>query len=161
MQDFASQHPEIVVSIIRPCVVVGPGFAHASMADGFKKDPIVAPSNVLPQQYVHEDDLINIIILLIERRIAGIYNVAGDGTITYKEMADLLGSKLKMLPFKFLYVLNNILWFFRSSQTKFPSAAMRMLVNPWIASNEKLKKETGYQYQYCLLYTSPSPRDRG
>ena len=25
---------------------------------------------------------------------------------------------------------------------------MRMLIHPWIASNEKIKKETGYKFQY-------------
>ena len=148
-QDFANQHQEIVVSIVRPCVVVGPGFVHASMADNFKKDALVAPANVFPQQYVHEDDLINILILLIETRTAGIYNVAGDGTMTFQEMADLLGVKLQMLPWRLVYAMNNIFWFLRiRSQSKFPSTALRMLVNPWIASNEKLKKETGYEYQY-------------
>ena len=108
----------------------------------------MVPSNVVPQQYVHEDDLISILILLIERRTAGIYNVAGDGTMTYEEMADLLGIGLKKLPWRFVYTLNNILWFLRSSKVKFPPTALRMVVNPWIASNEKLKKETGYEYQY-------------
>jgi len=32
--------------------------------------------------------------------------------------------------------------------TEFPSPAMRLMVHPWIASSEKLIRETGYRFKY-------------
>jgi hypothetical protein len=32
--------------------------------------------------------------------------------------------------------------------TEFPSAGLTMLVYPWIASNDKLKRELGYTFKY-------------
>ena len=81
--------------------------------------------------------------------MGGVYNVAGDGIMTFKEMIGGLGNYILPIPWVLIYPLNNLAWHLRLSFiTKFPSAAMRMMVNPWIASNEKIKKATGYQFLY-------------
>jgi nucleoside-diphosphate-sugar epimerase len=109
----------------------------------------VLPSKTLPFQFVHEDDLINVMMLLLEKRTAGIYNVTAKGTLTFNEMVKTLGNILISLPWSIIYPLNNISWFLRLSFiTKFPSAPMRMMVNPWIASSEKLKRDTGYKFMF-------------
>jgi len=77
--------------------------------------------------------------LLVEKRMEGVYNVASDGTMTFKEMIGSLGNYILPIPWALIYPLNNLAWHLRLSFiTKFPSAAMRMVFNPWIASNEKI-----------------------
>ena len=147
-QAFAAEHPGIKISIVRPCFVVGPGFKNP-MAEHLKKKLVLLPSNTLPWQFVHEDDLIDVMALLLEKKLAGTYNVAADGTMTFGEMVRALGNIRLALPFSVLYPLNNLAWFLRLSfVTKFPSPTMRMMVNPWIASNEKLIRDTGYRFKY-------------
>ena len=146
--EFIRRHPEIMVSIVRPCFVVGAGFKNP-LAEHLQKKLVLLPSNSRPWQFVHEDDLMEIMALLLEKQIAGIFNVAGPGTMTFPEMVKMLGNILLPLPWSILFPLNNLSWRLRLAfVTKFPSPAMRMMVNPWIATSEKLCKETGYEFKY-------------
>lgn len=48
-----------------------------------------------------------------------------------------------------MYPLNSLAWFLRLSFiTQFPSPPLRMMVNPWIASSQKLIQATGYEFIY-------------
>lgn len=146
--DFSRAHPEITISIVRPCFVVGPGFNNP-MAQHLRKKFVLLPTKTRPWQFVHEDDLLDIMLLLLEKRIGGIYNVCAPGTMTFSEMINMLGNFRIPLPWSLIYPLNNLAWYLRLSfVTKFPSPAMRMLVHPWIASAEKLVRETGYTFKY-------------
>src|SRR6056297_2460186 len=120
-QTFVSQHPDITVTILRPCFVVGPGFANP-LAKQLKKKLVILPANARSFQFVHEDDVIEIMALMLKKRINGVYNVGGEGTLTFAEMIRMLGN--------------------------FRLPAMRLLTMPWIASSDKLIRETGYRFKY-------------
>ncbi len=148
LAEFSRQHHDVTLTIVRPCFVVGPGFSNP-LAQHLQKKFVMLPRNARPWQFVHEDDLVAIIERLLERRLGGIYNVAADGTITFREMVHELGHVYVPLPWSVIFVLNTLAWQFRLTwMTRFPSAAMRMMVEPWIASNDKLKRELGYEFQY-------------
>jgi UDP-glucose 4-epimerase len=148
MQEFSSENSDISVTIVRPCFVIGPGFNN-TLAEHLKKKFVLMPSNTLPFQFVHEDDLINVMMLLLEKRIAGVYNVSAEDTLTFSEMVSTLGNTRLSLPWSVIYPLNNSAWYLRLSfLTKFPSPSMRMMINPWIASNEKLVRDTGYRFLF-------------
>ncbi len=148
MADFIRANPGIRVSIVRPCFVVGPGFQNP-MARHLLKKLAMIPANTRPWQFVHEDDLIAVMALLLEKRISGIFNVAAEGTLTFEEMIRMLGNVPLPLPWSVIYPLNQLAWLMRLRfLTEFPSPAMRMMVEPWIADSEKLKRETGYRFQY-------------
>ncbi|MBU1169088.1 MAG: NAD-dependent epimerase/dehydratase family protein [Proteobacteria bacterium] len=145
---FQLKHPDIKVSIVRPCFVVGPGFKNP-MAEHLKKKIVALPSNAKPWQFVHEDDLVDIMVLLLEKQLGGTYNVTADGTMTFAEMVKMLGNIRIPVPWPILFPLNNLAWFLRLSfLSKFPSPAMRLMIHPWIASSEKLINDTGYQFKY-------------
>lgn len=148
MGEFTVAHPEIPVTVVRPCFVVGPGFKNP-MAEHLQKKFVLLPSKTLPWQFVHEDDLIKVMALLLEKKLAGVFNVTGDGTMTFNEMVRALGNILIPLPWSILYPLNNLAWVLRLSFiTKFPSPPLKMMVNPWIASSEKLRRQTGFIFKY-------------
>jgi UDP-glucose 4-epimerase len=148
LTEFIPKHPEVAVTIVRPCFVVGPGFKNV-LAEHLLKKLVLLPSNTTPWQFVHEDDLVNAMTILLEKRVKGAFNITGEGTMTFSEMVRGLGNILIGLPWLIIYPLNNLSWFLRLSfMTKFPSPAMRMMVNPWIATSEKLIRETGYQFKY-------------
>ncbi len=148
LADFVKSHPDIRVTIVRPCFVVGPGFKNP-MAEHLQKKLVMIPSKTRPWQFVHEDDLINVMVLLLKKQIPGAFNVTAEGTMTFDEMIRSLGNIPIPLPWSVIYPLNNLAWFLRLSFiTRFPSPPLRMTVEPWIASSEKLKKETGYQFKY-------------
>lgn len=146
--EFQKTHPEICLTIIRPCFVVGAGFDNP-LSQHLKRKIVILPRKTVPFQFIHEDDLAEIIYrLLIEKR-GGIYNLAADGTMTFDEMVSGLGNWCLKLPLPIMYPLNNLMWFLRVSFiTKFPSPGLNLVTSSWIASNEKVKKELGYRFRY-------------
>jgi UDP-glucose 4-epimerase len=145
---FSQDNPGYTVSIVRPSFVAGPVFDNP-LARHMKKKFVLLPSSSTPFQYVHEDDLVEIIYLLLQRRVKGIFNVGADGTMTFAEMIKLLGNTMVPLPFAVMYLLNNAAWYLRLAFiSEFPSPALNMIRFPWVVSSEKLTSELGYRYKY-------------
>ncbi len=148
MKGFEKANPDIELVVVRPCFVVGPGFTNP-LARHLCKKICILPTNPVPFQFIHEDDLIEIMYLLLKEKKTGVYNLAGDGTMTFDEMLHLLGGWALKIPVPLLWPMNNLMWHLRATFiTEFPSPCLNMLRYPWLASNEKVKKELGYTYKY-------------
>lgn len=145
---FETDHPGILFTTIRPCFVVGPGFTNP-LARHLAKKICILPLETAPFQYIHEDDLVEIIYLLMKEKKAGIFNIGADGTMTFNDMLRILGGWPLKIPTWLLWPLNNLMWRLRMTfMTEFPSPCLNMIRYPWIASNEKIKKELGYRFRY-------------
>ena len=144
-QLWALQHPERVMTIVRPCIVFGPDvdnyivrlwLRNPFRADfGFGSDP--------PLQFVHVDDVAEALILLLEGRHAGVFNVAGDGYINFIEASDLIGLKARRVPYGLFKKFAALLW--RAGVSEAPAGQLEFAIHPWVASNEKLKQATGWR----------------
>jgi UDP-glucose 4-epimerase len=145
MKKFIENHPDIAVTILRPCYVVGPGFDNP-MSNYLKKPTVLLPKKTAPMQFVHEDDLVRAMILCLEKKISGTFNIAGKGTMELEEMVELLGNKIIRLPDAVLKFLNQMFWYLRMAEA--PSSGLNQVRYPWIASSEKLIQETGFAYEY-------------
>jgi UDP-glucose 4-epimerase len=149
--EFRGQHPDIRLVVIRPCFVAGPGFDNP-LARHLQKRVVMMPARTAPFQYIHEDDLVEIMHQLMARGMDGAYNLAADGTMGFDEMIRMLGNWQLKLPYPFLTVTNGLMWKLRMHFiTEFPSPALNMTVFPWITSNEKLKRDLGYTFQYNTM----------
>ncbi|MCD6570130.1 MAG: NAD-dependent epimerase/dehydratase family protein [Deltaproteobacteria bacterium] len=147
-KEFKDAHPDICFTIIRPCFVIGPGFDN-TLARHLKRKIVFMPRDTVSFQYVHEDDLVEIIYQLLLNKKDGVYNIAADGTMTFDEMIEILGNWPLKLPPSIMRPLNSIMWSLRVTFiTEFPSPALNMVRYPWIASNEKIKKELNYKFKY-------------
>ena len=98
LAEYAEEHPTTAVTILRGCPVMGPR-ADNFIANAFHKPvlPRVGEADP-PMQFIHEDDLMNVIVKCLETRTAGTYNVAGEGTITWTQMAAVMGRRMLRLP---------------------------------------------------------------
>jgi UDP-glucose 4-epimerase len=142
-QLWALEHPDRVMTIVRPCIVFGPDVDnyivrlwlrqpfHAELGRG---DP--------PLQFVHVDDVAEALILLLAGRHPGAFNVAADGYITVREASDLLGLKSRRVPYGAYKRLAAGMWRTRVSEA--PAGQIEFVVHPWVASNQKLKDATGW-----------------
>lgn len=147
-QDFIRDQQQTAVTILRPCFVVGPGFNNP-LATHLKKRFVLCPNPSSPMQFVHEDDLARVIRLCLEKRLEGVYNVAGDGTLTLKEMVRLLGNFHCPLPAAIMIPFNHLAWTLRLKWvTEFPSPALNIMRYPWIVSSAKLIRDTGFRYEF-------------
>jgi len=150
---FMRDNPDYKVAILRPSFVAGPVFDNPP-ARHMQKRLVLLPSVTQPFQYVHEDDMVEIVYLMLQRRVSGVFNVGADGSMTFPEMIKLLRNSGLFLPFDIMCALNNLAWYLRlTSISEFPSPALNMVRYPWIVSSEKLKRVLGYRYKYTTHET--------
>ena len=92
-QLWAHEHPDRVLTIVRPCIVFGPNVDNY-LVRLWTKTPFTADVGTLDQQiqFVHEDDVVEAVTGLLLGRHGGAYNVAGDGLMTMRECGELIGS---------------------------------------------------------------------
>ena len=110
---------------------------------------VPVPMETAPLQFVHEDDLAEIICSLLSAKKRGVYNVAGEGVLSVRDMVRMLGNTCVPLPYGLTYVLNGIAWALRLSfLSEFPSPYLQMIRHSWVTSTEKLKRELGYSFRY-------------
>src|SRR3954452_21426093 len=151
-QLWALQHPERTMTIVRPCIVFGPNVDNF-IVRLFTNSPFATDLGNLDQatQYVHEDDLVEALVTLLTGRHAGAFNVAGDGTVTFGECAEIVGLKTRRIPLGVARRLATLTWKLRASET--PPGQIRFAIYPWVVSNEKLKRETGWKPRYTSRET--------
>jgi UDP-glucose 4-epimerase len=138
-QLWALRHADRVMTIVRPCIVLGPSVDNY-LVRIWTKTPFQADVGQLDRriQFVHEDDLVEAIIGLLHGRHSGAFNVAGDGLMTLRECAELAGMPIRRMP-RWLYrVLARITWALRLGES--PPGQVEFALHPWVASNEKLKR---------------------
>ena len=141
----------ISLIILRPCFVIGPGFDNP-LSRYLRKKIVFLPFHTEPMQFVHEDDLVRIIYLTLRDKKDGVFNVGGDGTISFAEMVKKLGGILIPLPDKFLTFFNAIAWNLRLwFLSEFPNPALNMIRYPWVVNSDKVKLQLGFTYKYTTL----------
>jgi UDP-glucose 4-epimerase len=148
LAEFVASNPGITVTVLRPSFVVGPGF-NDPLARHLQKRFVLLPSDAQPFQFVHEDDLIDIVYTLLSKRTHGIFNVGADGTVSPDEMVSLLGNRAIGIPSGLMYVLTQLAWKLRLSfLAEFPGPALNLARYSWVVSSDKLKEEVGFRYKY-------------
>jgi UDP-glucose 4-epimerase len=137
-QLWAAKYPDRTMTIVRPCIVFGPNVDNY-LVRLWTKQPFAVDTGHLDHelQFAHEDDLVQALGLLLEGRHAGAYNVAGDGTMTTKECADVIGSPIRKMPLKLYRALAKVMWALKKSEA--PPGQIDFGIHPWIVSTEKLK----------------------
>lgn len=148
LKGFAREHPDVVLTVVRPCFVVGPGFTNP-LARHLTRKVCMLPRKTAEFQFIHEDDLVEIMAILIREKKPGVYNLAADGVMEFGEMLEMLGSIPLRLPMWLLGPLNDLAWKLRLRfLTEFPTPALNLVRYRWIVSNEKVKRELGYTFTY-------------
>ena len=147
LREYESTRPDVAAVTLRVCPVVGPN-ADNSIARAFLKPFLVAVRGAdPPMQLIHEDDLIDVMVQCVLGGVSGTYNVAGEGTVRWSEMAEMLGRKLVALPAPLLYAATEAAWRLRL-QSDSPSVGLDFIRYPWTASTEKARQELGFEPRY-------------
>jgi UDP-glucose 4-epimerase len=142
-QLWAAAHLDRLMTIVRPCIVFGPNVDNY-LVRLWTKTPFSPDAGQLdnPIQFVHEDDVVEAITALLLGRHAGPFNVAGDGLMTLRECAEVIDSPIRRMPLRAYRGLARAMWRARLSEA--PPGQIEFALYPWIVSNEKLKRTTGW-----------------
>jgi UDP-glucose 4-epimerase len=146
------QHPDRIMTIARPCIVLGPNVDNY-IVRLWTDQPFQADLGLgdVPIQFVHEDDLVDVLEGLLIGRHGGAFNVTGGGVMMVRETAEVIGMKRRRVPLKLYWKLGAVMWKLRRSET--PPGNLHFVIHPWVASNEKVKRTLGWQPRYTSRET--------
>ena len=157
LDQFESNHPDIEVVRIRPCIVVGPnsvdlfrGPLPTPMAGVFLSRllPKVLPDpGLAPMQFVHEDDVADVFARAITKSgVSGAYNLAGGGTMEAMDLAKAIGGVRLPVPAALAKRLVDVAYRARISPTG--SAWIDMASHPVIVDTTRARSELGWVPKY-------------
>ena len=144
-RDFASAHPEVAVAILRSCVVLGASPDSAVAHSLFQPVMIRVAGYNPPLQFLHLYDLSSLISAFLERKQRGVFNVAGDTPITYRQLANLAGRRSLAVPAALLRPIMGLTWKLHL-QAQSPPDGLSFIMHPIVMSAEKLQR-AGYALQ--------------
>ena len=147
VQEYAGRHPDTCVTVLRSCVVMGPGADNYVTRAFFRKALVGIRGHDPPMQFLHEDDLARLMHRFIVQPVPGTFNVAGEGVIRYSRVARLSRRRLFFLPSYIAFPLTQMAWKL-GIQKDSPAAGLDFVRYPLILSTGKLKKETGFRFNY-------------
>ena len=146
-QEFEKNHPDKNTFWIRGSIVVGPGTSN--IVSYVARSPFTLGLFMFQvkgydpeMQFASEEDMINVLYRATMEKWKGVVNVAGEGTVTYTDLAKIMGKRVLAFPAFILYPLVDILWKMRI--LKFPSNLIDLIRYPWVGDITKLKEHHGY-----------------
>lgn len=87
------KHPELNITILRPCNVLGPGVRNSmSILLSRPLAPVLIGFSPM-MQFLHVDDMADAMVVAFEKNRPGIYNVAPDDYVPYQEAVAQCGCK--------------------------------------------------------------------
>ena len=150
LEEFTQAQQDVKVTILRSCIVLGPGADHFVTKAFFRPWLLgVADSNPA-LQFVYDDDLARVMSIIIQKEIPGTFNVAGDGVVYYREMAKIIKSKLINLPSFLAYPLAQLSWKLHL-QREATSGGLDLVRWPILMSTGKLHRTIGYRFWHTAL----------
>ena len=144
---YGDEHPDCAVSILRGCVVMGPGSSNF-ITDSLGMRFLPAPIGANPaMQFLHIDDFASVIEAVLRQRSRGIYNIAGNGTITWREAVQAAGGTALPMPAPMLNGLIDLTWKLRL-QRRSPAVGLSFIRYPWLVSTHKIESELGWKAKH-------------
>lgn len=143
LAQYRRDHPELKQLIFRPGVVLGEN-TNNQITDLFRKRAMLGVRGYCaPWAFIWDEDVVGCIERGIDEQVEGIYNLVGDGTLSLKEVADVVGIPFRPLP---AWMLKGGIWFLQKlGATQYGPEQVNFLRYRPVPSNEKLKREFGYQ----------------
>ncbi|TJY64764.1 SDR family oxidoreductase [Sinimarinibacterium sp. CAU 1509] len=92
-QIYLWKYPELNITILRPCNVLGPGVRNSmSLLLSRSVAPVLLGFSPL-MQFLHVDDMADALVLAFEQNKPGIYNVAPDDWVAYQVAVEQCGCR--------------------------------------------------------------------
>lgn len=140
VDEWRMAKPGRTVTVLRPAVSMasdGTSRLASALAAGMgqrmgEADP--------PAQFLHLDDLASAVVLAVDKRLDGVYNVAPDGWIAGERVRALAGAVPRIrLPERVNEVVTNLRW--RFQRGPIPPGLRSYTRWPWLVANDRLRAE--------------------
>jgi len=153
LKTYREQYPNLKQLILRPGTVLGKK-VNNQITDLFKK-PVVMGIKGSPSPFVFiwDEDVVEIIYQGLIENKSGIYNLAGDGSLSLREIASIL--KRPYLPIPPGILKSALKWLKSFGLTQYGPEQLNFLRYRPVLDNQKLKTEFPFTPRYtskeCFL----------
>jgi UDP-glucose 4-epimerase len=139
---WREKRPELKQIVFRPGTIVGTD-VHSPVSDLFEKPVVLGiVGSDSPFVFIWDQDLVGCLVDAVFSDKVGIYNQAGDGALTPREIAKLIKKPYVPLPAS---LVKGILWMLKSlGLTANGPERVKFLRYRPVLSNRRLKEEFGY-----------------
>ncbi len=142
LADYRQRHPELTQLVLRPGTVIGRG-THSPVTEIFE-GPVVPGvlGSAAPFVFIWDRDLVNVLVTGALEERSGIFNLAGDGALTAREIARRLHKLYLPLP---AILLAGLQWLLKTCRLSANGAeTVDFLRYRPVLDNRRLKEEFGY-----------------
>ena len=140
---FLWRYPELNITILRPCNIVGPGVRNTiSTLLASERAPVLAGFSPM-MQFIHIDDMADAIVLAYKKPTRGVYNVAPQDWVAYQHALKLCGCKRIQVPSIPPMVPKMILGTLKLKS--FPSYLMAFFKYPVVIDGRAFVNEFGFE----------------
>ena len=139
---WREERPELKQIVFRPGTVVGTD-VHSPVTDLFEKPVVLGiVGSDSPFVFIWDQDLVACLVDAVFSDKVGVYNQAGDGALTPREIAKMLNKPYLPLPAS---LVKTVLWALkRAGLTENGPERVNFLRYRPVLSNRRLKEEYGY-----------------
>jgi UDP-glucose 4-epimerase len=139
---WRDEHPELEQLILRPGTILGESVRN-QITDLFDARAVIGLRGAaIPFVLIWDRDVVGCIVRGVSTDATGIYNLAGDGVITMREMARRMGKPYLPLPVR---PTRGALWLMKKlGRTQYGPEQLDFLRYRPVLSNRRLKEEFGY-----------------
>jgi UDP-glucose 4-epimerase len=142
LADYRVRQPQLEQIVFRIGTILGVS-VNNQITDLFEKRRLIAiRGSDSPFVFIHDKDVVGAIVQGISSPVTGIFNVAGDGTLTIHEIAARLGKRCVVFP---PGVLQAALWLLKKlGLTQYGPEQIDFLRYRPVLDNRRLKEVFGY-----------------
>lgn len=141
---FKEENPHIKVAVIRPCIVYGPNVDNYLSRFIVRLPFFPAVDGVKPDmQFVHEDDVAEVFLRVVETEAVGYFHAVGEGVINSEEIARMAGKPVIPIPAKIAFPVIDLLWKLHAPLIEGPSGMLDFIRYRWTASDELTREALG------------------
>ena len=160
LDELEKEHPGMVITRFRPCIFVGPTIDNAIKDLTRSRIMFEALGHRSRLQLVWDEDVSAAIVLALRGDFPGAYNLAGDGSLSMREMGEIMGVPTAVVPFPVARLAIKIGWALRLSPIN--EGWVEVIRKSILMDTEKAKRELGWKPAYDteaafrkLLQTAP------
>ncbi len=136
------RHPEITTSVLRLCYTLGPT-GHGTLASFLRGARVPTVLGFDPLfQFMHEEDVVTAIALTLERRLRGVFNVAGPQPVPLSVIIREVGRKQVPIP---EFVLSAMLG--RFGLPRLARGAVSHIKFPVVIDARAFREATGFHHR--------------
>jgi UDP-glucose 4-epimerase len=134
---LSEKNPELDVTVLRPTIIIGESIDNTVAWLFQNRFAVRLKGHDSFAQYIHEDDLVRAIQIVLQKRALGTYHITSDDMMTVSEMMRRAGIPAPSMPLRALEILADI--GFRFGFSPVSSHWVRMFSESMVGSSEKLK----------------------